>query len=276
MKKLLTLTSILLVLILIIYLVQDDDKKASERCLSKAHSYEKILCLQQYFKEFTKSNSAELAMAKAEEFKAEGVIDDCHLIAHYIGEANLEKSNFDFGRALSTCSLGCIEGCFHGVMEAYVSQKTDSLEFRSGITTMCDSVSSDPLLQRQCIHGIGHGLIARGYLPILDAVGMCQIFEDTYSQDTCLGGLFMENMDGYLLFNETYLRDKIPTICEDTVELKDQELTSSCIDAIGEGLMFYTGHNLAKSEELCEELPMDHVSICKKAAAFEEEVNLRN
>jgi len=40
-------------------------------------------------------------------------------------EANLKKKDFSVGKAFSTCSLGCIEGCYHGVMESLISHDDD-------------------------------------------------------------------------------------------------------------------------------------------------------
>jgi len=243
-----------------------------EQCLLLADGYQKISCLGPSIAQITKKGSAQTAIDLLQNLQKEGFIPDCHLLAHVVGEANLEKYNFDSGKAFSSCSFGCIEGCFHGVMEAYVSSKVDQTQISSLIKGMCESVSSNSLLRRQCIHGVGHGLLSQNYLSLNDAINACDYFGNTFRIETCRGGVFMENMDLHLNFNEDYLRKILPSICSDIFELNNDDLSFTCVDAIGEGLMFYTGHNVEKSYQLCEELPSIYVSICKAAAKKERDI----
>jgi len=112
-------------------------------------------------------------------------------------------------------------------------------------------------------------------LPIEDAILTCKVFNDTFKEDTCLGGLFMENMDQYLIFDEDFLKDKIISICNFS-KSDDQKLKEMCLSAIGEGLMFYSGHNLDKSIDFCNILPDSEKQICIESAEEEFELNLRN
>ena len=157
-------------------LIDKEVEAIPDECLVLPRGYERIHCLQPYFEALTYEASAEIAISRAEELKTEGVIDDCHLSAHFVGEANLEKHNWDLGKAFSRCSFGCLEGCFHGTLEAYISQRTEPVDFSTEITTVCNDLGSTPKLKRQCIHGIGHGLLAHNYLPLVEAVEMVPTF----------------------------------------------------------------------------------------------------
>jgi len=111
-------------------------------CLKKPDGYDRWDCLNPYFEKFTKTVSANAALAEALELTKQGVISDCHITAHTIGRANLEKHDIDMGQAFATCGFACIQGCMHGVMERYVQEKADPYRMLGEIQSACDSVGS--------------------------------------------------------------------------------------------------------------------------------------
>jgi len=234
--------------------------KVPNKCLSKTNEYEKWICLKPYFRALTMEVSASYAIKEAKKLKHEKIIDDCHLLSHFVGEASLEKHNFDAGKAFSSCEFGCIEGCYHGVMEGYLRYETDPRAVIPKVKNLCDNIDSpdsstkEKLLRRQCLHGIGHGLLAHDYLSMSEAVKTCRSFNDEYSEQTCLGGAMMEYMEQYLGVEENYLVKILPGICAPVEKLNDQFALNTCIANIGVGLMFYTKHDLVRSKKMCEEL----------------------
>ena len=50
----------------------------------------------------------------------------------------------------------------------------------------------------QCVHGIGHGLMAWTNYELLDALSLCDHLEDLVDQQSCYSGVFMENVVGGL------------------------------------------------------------------------------
>jgi hypothetical protein len=241
-----------------------------EACEAHGETYEKTICLEPYFAEITKRESAAAAVARAQEMEHQGLISDCHLIAHFVGEANLEKHGNNLGQALSTCSTDCIQGCIHGAVQTYVSQKDSFEEFIAELDILCDGVSDDPWLRRQCVHGVGHGFLTGGFLPLGQAIEACDKFQGK-EVNTCLNGLFMEHMQGYLHLPEPELTAEIPKICAKVVAMGKDVLTTFCFDAIGEGLMFYTAHDLRKSLGLCGRLAGGPKDLCMEAAIWEAE-----
>ena len=200
------------------------------------------------------------AMGYAKRLKKSGEIDDCHLLAHFIGEAQAEKVG-DITIAFLSCPESCIQGCLHGVMEAHVAT-LDRNGLEQDVTSLCAVHQGN--LQRQCFHGVGHGLLANGYMSLTEAIEMCDSGEAFFGEQ-CLLGLFMENMDQHLLSDRQTLEQAIPNIC---YGIPDQ-YWNICIDAIGEGIMFYTGHNLKESLALCELLAESDHKTCKDAVRFE-------
>jgi len=250
-------------------------------CLGKPDGYEgRWVCLNPYFSKLTKATSANVALTKALELTKQGVISDCHISAHTIGAANLEKYDFDLGTAFASCGFHCIQGCMHGAMERYIQNKGDPYAVRDEIKTVCDSVapasleagsptpSRETLLWRQCYHGIGHGLLQHGFFSLEDSVDICREFDDAQAEWRCIGGVMMENANQYLALDENSLLNALPKVCAPLEKLKDSETTYNawfaCMDDLALGLMFYTGHDTRRSQELCEGLLQESdINLCK-------------
>jgi len=237
-------------------------------CANLPVSYSKNICLGRYFRAMTQQYSAKRAIASAQELVKQGVIEDCHVAAHMIGAANIVKHDFDLETALSSCSMACDEGCVHGVMRTYIPHEIQPSHLAGTIKHICDTTRADAWLHRQCIHGIGHGIMNNGFLPAREAIKLCNLFEGE-DVDSCLGGLFMENMHPALVWPEDRLRKQLFSVCADIVAMRNDTYTQYCIESIGEGLMFYTGHDLGKSLGYCELLPGEHWTVCKQAAIDE-------
>ena len=245
-----------------------DQEHLLEACEAHGETYEKTVCLAPYFAALTKERSASVAVARAQEMEDQGLLSDCHLIAHFVGEANLEKHDFDLGQALSTCSTECIQGCIHGAVQTYVRRKDSFKAFVAELDTICDRIPDDPSLRRQCVHGVGHGFLTGDFLPLDQAIEACHRFQGK-EVNTCLAGLFMEHMQGYLFLSEPELKEEIPNICAQVLSMDNDLFTSFCYDAIGEGLMFYTAHDLRESLGLCGLLAGAPRDICMEAAIYE-------
>jgi len=251
---------------------------APKECFDKANEYDKWICFRPYFDELVDKVSPEYAMREAKILKDKEIIDDCHLNAHFIGEAALEKYNFDVGQAFASGAFGCIEGYFHGVMERYVRYEADPYSVVSKVKNMCDTVSSsnpqkEDLLKSQCAHGIGHGLVAHNFLPVADAIVACRGID---YERRCRGGVAMEHVEQYLSLEENNLKEILPKICEPFSGLDDSDAMSVCTHNIGVALMWHTKHDLQLSKKLCKELKEpEYVRSCENGAKREELYNLR-
>lgn len=230
-------------------------------------------CLEPHLQALAREESAEYAVCQAARLQANGTIDDCHLLAHAIGETNLEIEHGDAGAALATCGGGCIEGCMHGVMQTFVRSLPREVDtVGDAVYPLCDGVDSD--LVYACVHGVGHGLRSHGFLELLDALGVCAGAPDHDWAETCMGGVLMEQVDLWLPLQLEGLGDVLPRICAD---LEGDSRYPHCVAAIGEGLMFRTGHDLTASEDLCLRLAApDAIAECVHGARTENEVVARN
>jgi hypothetical protein len=243
-----------------------DAVRTPDECVaSTPKTFARVECLEPYMKDLTMTSSARVAMCRAQDLVIDQVVDDCHWLAHTIGQANLEKSGGDVGAAFATCPLGCVEGCYHGVISSWFVGR-DPSTLSQDLLTVCKSYPTGSVMLRQCIHGIGHGLLMHGRLTLGQAVAACRSSTDSFFVETCLGGVFMENANTVLGFPEAQLLGTLPSLC-DGLASSD---TRTCVSAIGEGLMFFTGHDLVKATALCKQgAPQQYLSDCLNGAMDE-------
>ncbi len=256
-----------------------DPLEPPQECLDEPDGYKKWVCLGPYFTRVTNEVSVRASMAEAKSLKRQGVISDCHLFSHFIGKTTLEKYDFDLAKAFSSCTDGCSNGCWHGVMERYIRGEEDLSGIASKIKNVCDSIEGDFSQKVNCVHGIGHGLRAHNYIPLRDAINACDAFGPVW-RSVCIGGITMENVDQYLELDldEDTLIKFIPQIC-DEIESVELDLVALCVYTVALGLMDYTGFDVKRTEELCEELPRQkYIDQCKKMidviVAIEEPSNI--
>lgn len=242
-----------------------------QECLDKTKDGYSWSCFRPYFETLTNEVSTSAAMGEAIRLKVQRATSECHLFAHFIGEAAFEKHNFDMGKAFSSCTSGCNDGCFHGVMDRYIRNEADLSNLASKIKNVCDSLGTHPGQKHRCIHGVGHGLFAHDYLSLKDAVNACAALGSSENENevTCMGGLLMENMTQYIYLDitEDHLREILPGVCAPIESLAPEHM-DNCMYNIALGLMDYTGYNIERTEELCEELQQqEYVNMCKNNIA---------
>ncbi len=116
---------------------------------------------------------------------------DCHQNAHKAGRLGYEV----YGeKAFREGGAECHSGWYHGATEAYFKEHgTANLE--QSLNTLCSS-ELNPFFSHQCIHGIGHGLMAWTSYDLPEALKSCDLLSKR--QDSCWTGVFMENIVGGL------------------------------------------------------------------------------
>lgn len=272
-RKLIVAVPVCFVIVFLAY-VAIPRETVFEKCGQIVAPMLRTQCLIPYFKKLTADTSPTEAIAVAKNLQKEGVIDDCHIIAHVIGAESLRNNDSNPGKAFATCGMECVEGCYHGVMEEYVVQKGTNAPDADELTDICNGVLPDTTLKRQCLHGIGHGLLRHSSGSLKEAIDMCENFLDDYSATMCLGGVFMQNVHNILTMDEKVFLEKITTVCTPNDVVLDSRSESICVEAIGPGIMFYTGHDLEKTKGWCLLLDEKNQNMCIFSA--EEELKLHN
>ncbi len=255
--------------------------QTAEDCLALRNAHSRVMCLAPVFASKLEQISAAEIIEEALQLQGQRKIDDCHHIAHHIGKKLFEaKESVEV--AFNECTHSCIDGCFHGVMQAYIpTLETGADEFMAAMPSECHSLADSKETgdkerrYRQCIHGLGHGLVLKYGEETSISSDACVLLPDSWHQDHCLGGVFMEKLHPYSMLSKDQLRKEIPGICSDEEESGGRKLLTMCLDALGEALAFSTGHSMPQSWSLCRQLPIAQQQVCMDAVMKENQSNSR-
>ena len=240
------------------------------KCLKNTgEGYETILCLKSYLEELTRTKSAKVAIQETILLKNQKHISECHLAAHFIGKANYDKFKTNVSLAFATCPTLCLEGCQHGVMDAYINASKNLETALFGITNTCQSITSSSWLKRQCLHGVGHGIVRHNEYNIVEAINLCNKFPDEYSADKCIGGVMMEYTNQYLSLDENSFIQKLRSVCIPVITTKKPDTIKRCFSNLGGAIVFYVGKDMQKSLKLCENLLPEYITMCKDGVRSE-------
>ena len=117
----------------------------------------------------------------------------CHERAHETGRAAYEV----FGAAaFALAGHDCEAGAYHGATEAMFNER-GTINLESDVQAICDSAAVF-FFRLQCIHGVGHGLMAWTSYELYEALDLCDRLETDRDQRACYSGVFMENVVGGL------------------------------------------------------------------------------
>ena len=148
----------------------------------------------------------------------------CHHDGHHLGMWLYDYTGSP-KEALKYATIQCGGSVYHGIFQSYFEGEqfaNNTLEKNQiTITDLCpvgqENISW--LHERDCIHGIGHGLIKLYNYDTAAAVDRCSEFVPIWTQSACSRGVFMENTE---YFFETgkgdFDIDSIYSPCNTTVE----------------------------------------------------------
>ena len=122
----------------------------------------------------------------------DGGADSCHDRAHDIGRASYKK----YGAAsFALASHACRSGGFHGALEAMFADR-GTANLAEDVAAVC-SGAANGFIRHQCLHGVGHGVMAWTNYAIHQALDLCSQASPS-GQGSCYGGVYMENVVGGL------------------------------------------------------------------------------
>lgn len=182
-------------------------------CMNSRRSAE---CLDGLFAEALKKHSTFEILQLIERYEAEDpeLRRDCHPVVHAVGRETYRiKGNIH--DSFSACDQTCHSGCYHGSVERFlrgediysqVDKHPSAAELKQKAAIACDP-NIPARLRFQCLHGLGHALMFFSRYQLLPALEACDGLPEDWSQSSCYGGVFMENV-----FNATpESRDLSPT-----------------------------------------------------------------
>ncbi len=207
------------------------------------------------------------AMAKLVQESAGGSQYDCHQQAHQIGRIGykIEKE-----KAFQQCSADCHSGCYHGAMESFLAEKgTENLA--ADITAVCKNFATS-FGNFECLHGVGHGIMAYVDYDMPEAIKECKKLPDAFSQDSCYGGMFMENiLTGQGLgastkqdHATTWVNKTDPNFPCDKIS-QDYDVQYQCYQMQTSWMLTLSNYNFDTVAKDCLNAPANMKSVCFKS-----------
>jgi hemoglobin len=180
--------------------------EALRGCLAKPQ--ERGQCLDQLFREYLRTHPTAdaLAVVRRQEEADPGLRLVCRSVVHAIGrETFVVKRRAQ--EAFAACDQTCYSGCYHGVLERFIrgdateedaahdqgGRQIGHAELKAKAAMACGAGA--PAYRRfQCLHGLGHAVLFFSEHRLRDALEICDTLADEWSQRSCYGGVFMENL----------------------------------------------------------------------------------
>lgn len=123
------------------------------------------------------------------------VRENAHALAHGLG-ISAYRSPETLAATFADCPPSQMSGCYHGVIQGYflAVQRQGGAVGTAEMDALCAPHRESAFLFFQCVHGMGHGLMALhgNHLPM--ALEACDQASDGYVRETCYAGAFMENV----------------------------------------------------------------------------------
>jgi hypothetical protein len=123
------------------------------------------------------------------------VFSNAHPLAHGLG-ISAYRSPQTVAATFADCPTSQMSGCGHGVIQGYF---LDAARHGRSIGTaeidgLCAPHQSVYFVFSQCVHGMGHGLMAFHGNHLPSALASCEQASDESVRENCYGGAFMENV----------------------------------------------------------------------------------
>lgn len=187
--------------------------------------------------------------------KLSSTFGSCHEPAHDAGRFSYSLFG---GEAFQKCSSECHSGCYHGASESYFQEK--GVKNLVGDLNLLCNESLNAFFSHQCIHGIGHGLMAYADYDIHEALHNCDTLPTGAA--SCYSGVFMENIVGGLAQDEghftKYLNDDPHFPCT----VVEDKYKQACYYYQSSRMVQLFNGDFAKVAVECGEIAPEYKSSC--------------
>jgi len=180
---------------------------------------------------------------------------DCHQMAHNAGNYAYEIYG---AAAFQLCSAECHSGCYHGATEAFFREHgTNNLQ--EDLQVICGS-ELNSFFSHQCIHGIGHGLMAWADYDIFEALENCDLLSDR--QASCYTGVYMENIVGGLAQDEGHFTEYLNDDPHFPCTIVEEKYKAACYHYQTSRMVQLFNGDFAKVAATCAEAPQVYQVSC--------------
>ena len=182
---------------------------------------------------------------------------DCHQRAHVMGRLAYEQ----FGAiAFSLSGHECHSGGYHGATEAFFHDRGTS-NLQSDIGVVCGAGLNN-FFRHQCVHGIGHGLMAWTSYELLDALELCDLLEAGSDQQSCFSGVFMENVVGGLSGSMGHFSEFLSDDPHFPCNILDDRYVVPCYFFQSSRMIQVFGGDFERLAAACAEAPSAAHAVC--------------
>ena len=195
-----------------------------------------------------------------------GSVFDCHQEAHNIGRVGYE---FEKEQAFASCDASCHSGCYHGAMETFLGE-TGTANLAANIDRVCSTFSTS-FGNFECLHGVGHGVLAYVDYDLPEAIKECWKLGSSFAQRSCIGGMFMENiLTGQGLgatadVHETeWVNRTDPHYPCNKID-QTYEVQFECYQMQTSWMLYINGYDFNKVAALCAKAPLNMIPVCYKS-----------
>jgi hypothetical protein len=186
---------------------------------------------------------------------------DCHQSAHKAGRFAYEIFSTESFRSWGP---ECHWGGPHGTIEAYFREHGTS-NIAGDVKLICGP-ELNPFLMHQCLHGIGHGLMAWSNYEIPIALSSCDLLNE--GMRSCWSGVFMENIVGSLVHagnSEHYSGRPTKYLSDDPhypCTIVDEKYKWECYFLQTDRMLQLFGGDFSKVVDACFEAPRRYQPAC--------------
>ncbi len=219
-------------------------------------------CYEKYYRALVKNESVAAAFADLKaRYTTPYVKAMCHPLTHIIGQAATDKYS-DVSQAYIHGDSFCWSGYYHGVLEG-VAFKMGKAKLVASLNDICVNVPGKEKYSfdyYNCVHGLGHGLMAMTDDELFDSLKFCDTLSGSWNQQSCYGGVFMENVivDNKNHFTK-YLKPSEPLYPCSAVE---DRYKGTCYLMQTSYMLKVTNEDFGRVFELCSQVGNPFSTMC--------------
>jgi hypothetical protein len=191
----------------------------------------------------------------------------CHQLMHIVGRGAYAK----YGNLADAFAHGdqyCWSGYYHGIMEQVSKEKGYNYIIKN-VNSICKPIADKygpySFNHFNCVHGLGHGFMMIEDENLFDALSSCDAMDGSWKQDSCFGGVFMQNVmnvqgpEGTTIANYKYLKSDQPMYpCTAVAE----KYKGQCYLMQTSFALELENYDFGKVFKLCSQIESEHIETC--------------
>ena len=227
-------------------------------------------CLVDYYKGLVNDYGVVTASADIEKRSKEDslVLSDCHPLMHVIGRTAASAYQTT-SEAFAHGDSFCWSGYYHGVMEGLIA-KIGLKNLPVELNAICADIpgkESYNFNYYNCVHGLGHGIMALLGDEVFQSLKMCDNLTGSWEQQSCYGGVFMQNIidSTNVADTDNVVKDLRPSEPLYPCTAVEAKYKGQCYLGQTSYALQVTGYNYKKVFDMCTKVEEPYRDICNQS-----------